>query len=196
MILDGYVKDKCGIAIKNAIVEIKDRTFNTLYHTESNDDGYYQLDIPEGRYPFLVAVKDYAVNYLEYWCQNLPLFKNMSLDISFDQLEIYGLHAFEVKGADNGLMVYFRPMSLLKFQQGKEDIAPDDITITVTIDGKESPVIFQNRVTELADNRKLTAYLIQVGLPENTFSWKQLTVQIQNKDNHYGAATIFQTDLP
>ncbi len=65
----------------------------------------------------LTAVKDYAVHYLEYWCQNISLESPMTLDVSFDQLEIYGLHAFMVKGGGNSLMVYFRPMSLSKFLQ-------------------------------------------------------------------------------
>ena len=191
MLLNGYVKDKYGMPIADAVVEIKDCNFITLYHTQSNDDGYYQLDIPEGRYPFLVAVKNYAVNYLEYWCQNLPLFEDTTLDVSFDTIELYGLHAFEIKGAGNGLMIYLRPMSLLKFQRGDEDISPDDPVFQITIDGKDCPVILKNQVTELADNQKLTAYLIQAELPDGIFAWKQLDVQIRDKEQNYGAATLF-----
>ena len=111
MILEGYVSNKNNMPIAGASVEIKGDDFVTIYHTESAENGYYQFDIPSGHYPFLIAVKDYAVNYLEYWCQNIQLQQNMSLNVSFDKLEIYGLHVFTVKGGGNSIMAYFRPMS-------------------------------------------------------------------------------------
>ena len=118
------------------------------------------LDIPKGQYPFLTAVKDYGANYLEYWCQNISLQADMSLNVSFDKLEIYGLHVFSVKGASNSLMVYFRPMSLPKFQQGMQDIAPDDIVIKATIDNQEMRVINTNMVKATPHKRHNPRYTI------------------------------------
>ena len=46
MFLNGYVRDKNGMPIDKASVEIKGDDFATLYRTESNEEGYYQLDIP------------------------------------------------------------------------------------------------------------------------------------------------------
>ena len=194
MILDGYVTDKNKLPIANALVEIKGENFVTLFSTESKEDGYYVLDIPKGQYPFLTAVKDYGVNYLEYWCQNISLQADMSLNVSFDKLEIYGLHAFSVEGAGNSLMVYFRPMSLPKFQQGMLDIAPEDIVIKATIDNQEMRVINTNVVKEFAGGRELTAYLIQVETGERNIPWHKLDLQIADIDNHYGAATIFNSE--
>lgn len=193
MILEGYVTNKNNIPIAGASVEIKSDDFVTIYHTESDENGYYQFDIPSGHYPFLIAVKDYAVNYLEYWCQNIQLQQNMSLNVSFDKLEIYGLHVFTVKGGGNSLMAYFRPMSLVKFQQGEQDIAPEDIAICVSIDGQERSVILTNMVKEFAGDRELSAYLIQIETPEINMPWHRFDIQITDKDNHYGAATIFNT---
>ena len=65
MILEGYVTDKNKSPIANAIVEVKGNNFVTLFSAESNNEGYYKLDIPTGKYPFLTAVKDYGTNYLE-----------------------------------------------------------------------------------------------------------------------------------
>lgn len=191
MILEGYVTDKNKLPIADAFIEVKGDNFVTLFRAASNEDGYYKLDIPVGNYPFLTAVKDYGTNYLEYWCQNIPLQNNMSLDVSFDKLEIYGLHVFPVKGAGNSLMVYFRPMSLVKFQQGVQDIAPEDITIKVIIDNQEMPVITTNLVKEFAGGREMSAYLIQVETTGLDKRWHKFDLQIQDKDNHYGAATIF-----
>ncbi|MBQ8280519.1 MAG: carboxypeptidase regulatory-like domain-containing protein [Roseburia sp.] len=195
MILEGYVKDKHDTPIDNAIVEIKGEDFITIYSTESNEEGYYKFDIPSGRYPFLIAVKDYAEKCLEYWCQNILLQNDMLLDVSFDTLEIYGLHVFSVKGGGNSLMAYFRPMSLIRFQQGEQDIAPKDITIKVTIDGKERRVINTNEVKEVAGEQEMSAYLIQVETTEKNMHWNKFDIEIKDKDGNYGAATIFNENI-
>ena len=195
MILEGYVTDKNKLPFVNALIEVKGDNFITLFSAESNNEGYYKLDLPAGKYPFLTAVKDYGVNYLEYWCQNISLKADMSLDVSFDKLEIYGLHVFAVKGAGNSLMVYFRPMSLPKFQQGMQDIAPEDIIIKATIDNQEMRVINTNMVKEFAGGRELTAYLIQVETSESNIPWHKFDLQIIDADNHYGAATIYNNDV-
>lgn len=191
MILEGYVRDKHGQPIANAALEIKGEDFLTIYSAESDEHGYYRFDIPQGNYPFLIAVKDYAVHNLEYWCQNIPLQNDMRLDISFDKLEIYGLHVFTVKGAGKKLMVYFRPMSLLKYQQGKSDIAPQNISVKVTVDGEECAVIAENPVKEYADGHAMSAYLLQVDADTH---WKKFDIEITDEDGCYGAATIFNTD--
>ena len=191
MKIEGYVTDKNQAPITGALLEVKDENFVTLFSAESNDDGYYMLDIPAGLYPFLTAVKDYGVNFLEYWCQNISLQADMSLNLSFDKLEIYGLHVFSVKGAGNSLMVYFRPMSLPKFQQGMQDIAPDNIVIKASIDDQEVRVINTNSVKEFAGGCELSAYLIQVEIIESDVPWQKFDIQIRDADNHYGAATIY-----
>ena len=191
MKIEGYVTDKNQAPIAGALLEVKDENFVTLFSAESNDDGYYMLDIPAGLYPFLTAVKDYGVNFLEYWCQNISLQADMSLNLSFDKLEIYGLHVFSVKGAGNSLMVYFRPMSLPKFQQGMQDIAPDNIVIKASIDDQEVRVINTNSVKEFAGGCELSAYLIQVEITESDDPWQKFDIQIRDADNHYGAATIY-----
>ena len=195
MKIEGYVTDKNKAPIANALVEVKGETFVTLFSTESNEAGYYVLDIPTGQYPFLTAVKDYGVDYLEYWCQNILLQTDMSIDVSFDKLEIYGLHVFPVKGAGNSLMAYFRPMSLPKFQQGMQDIAPENIVVKASIDNQEVPVINTNLVKEIAGDREMSAYLIQVETNENNMLWHKFDLQITDNDNHYGAATIYNKDV-
>jgi len=195
MKIEGYATDKNKVSIANALIEIKGEDFVTLFSTASKEDGYFVLDVPAGKYPFLTAVKDYGVNYLEYWCQNISLQSNMSLNVSFDKLEIYGLHVFSVKGAGNSLMVYFRPMSLPKFQQGKQDIAPDGIVIKATIDNQEMRVINTNTVKEFAGGLELTAYLVQVETSESNIPWHKFDLEITDADNHYGAATIYNNEV-
>lgn len=191
MLIHGYVTDKNKSPIANALIEVKGSDFRTLFSATSGEDGFYDLDIPAGTYPFLTAVKDYAVNYLEYWCQNIELQSDLFLDVSFDQLELYGLHVFTVKGGRNNLMAYFRPMSLTKFLQGLKDIAPENITVKAAIDHQEVPVLMINPVKEVADGLEMTAYLIQLESAGISPSWRRFDLEVRDGDGHYGAATLF-----
>ena len=105
-------------------VEIKNENFETMYQTLSDESGNFELCVPDGVYPFLTAVRNYGDQYLEYWAQNIPAQQEPELHIRIDTLEVYGLHAFIVKGAANALSIYFRPMSLEKYKAGEVDIAP------------------------------------------------------------------------
>ncbi len=191
MKISGYVKDKKGIGVEGATVEIKNENFETLYRTYSDSNGYYEMIAEGGRYPFLVSVKDYGEENLEYWCQNIDLSRDVRLDVSFDKLEIYGLHVFFVKGAYPSLMVYFRPMSLEKFKNGEEDIAPDIREICVEIDNSKVEIYSKNKVGEFVGDRVITAYLLQVALPDRESDWNRLGIEICDENCNYGRADIF-----
>ena len=72
-------------------------------------------------YPYLIGVKDYAIENLEFWCHDLDLTIDQTLDFKFGKLEIYWTNVFQVKGAYPSLMIYFRPMSLEKYKLGLKD---------------------------------------------------------------------------
>ena len=195
MRLFGYTCGKDGQPICGAVVEIKDTNFQTLYRTESDEHGFYQIDVANAVYPFVAAVKDYGVRYLEYWCQNLDLNQDQRLDVKFDTLEIYGLHPFWIKGGLNALMVYFRPMSLDKFQKGERDIAPELECIQVTLDGKAAEILVRNQVRESIGDRELTAYLIHVSNPKEQRRWNRLDLELWDSKGNYGAATFFCSEI-
>lgn len=195
MRLFGYTCGKDGQPICGAVVEIKDTNFQTLYRTESDEHGFYQIDVANAVYPFVAAVKDYGVRYLEYWCQNLDLNQDQRLDVKFDTLEIYGLHPFWIKGGLNALMVYFRPMSLDKFQKGERDIAPELECIQVTLDGKAAEILVCNQVRESIGDRELTAYLIHVSNPNEQRRWNRLDLELWDSKGNYGAATFFCSEI-
>ena len=101
----------------------------------------------------------------------------MTFEVSFGKLEIYGLHVFPVKGARNSLMVYYSPMRLTKFQQGMQDIAPENIAIKASIDNQEIRVINTNLVKKFAGGRELSAYLIQAEtITSNIFKQTERTI--------------------
>ncbi len=190
MILDGYIKDKYDQPVEQAVVELKNNSFETLFTACTDTEGYYRFDIPAGYYPFFFAVKGYKESGLEYWCQDIVLDADLQLDAKIDTLEVYGLHCFTVKGAANGLMVYFRPMSLDKYLRGAEDIAPDQIDIKVSVDGEESTIVNVNKVFECAGTHKMPAYLIQID-SEKADTWYKLDVEIWDENQNYGAASVF-----
>ena len=187
----GSVKDKNGNPISGASIEVKEESFETIYQCESDVLGAYALDLPAGHYPFLIAVKDYASQNLEYWCQNINLTQDLQLDLRFDSLEIYGLHAFRVKGAYPSLMIYFRPMSLERYKRGEEDICPEIKEIHESVDGVPVSVLRQNKVPEYVGENDMTAFLIQVDLPAQTTAWKRLDVEIWDEAGAFGMATLF-----
>lgn len=59
MILDGYIKDKYDQPVEQAVVELKNNSFETLFTACTDTEGYYRFDIPAGYYPFFFAVKGY-----------------------------------------------------------------------------------------------------------------------------------------
>lgn len=187
--LQGYVCDKLGKPVPGALVELKDESFQTVLSAVTDGEGRYCLEAEKGVYPFVTAVKDYGVENLEYWCQNLDLRQDLRLDIRFDKLEIYGLHVFCVRGGMNPLMVYFRPMSLTKFLAGEGDIAPDIKTIEAKLDGRQARILMRNPVKELAGDREMTAYLLQ--LEAESRNWGKLELSLWDTEGNFGMAGIF-----
>lgn len=187
--LTGIVCDKQGHPIPGALVELKNDGFQTVCSAVTDEKGQYVLDAEPKGYPFLTAVKDYAVKNLEYWCQNLDLRQDVCLDIRFDKLEIYGLHAFCIKGGVNPLMVYFRPMSLDKFLAGERDIAPTIQTIEAKLDGCSAPVLHINPIKELAEEDEMTAYLVQLDAKHK--EWNKLEISLWDTEGNFGMAAIF-----
>ena len=194
-IIHGTVTGGDGI-LPGVSVEIKNEQFETLYETVSDETGTFSLSVPDGIYHFLTAVREYGDRYLEYWAQNIPAQRELTLNVRIDTIEVYGLHAFHVKGAANALTVYFRPMSLQKFKSGAHDIAPElgKCNITVLVDGQQSEVYSLNRVQEYAgeDVGLLTAYLLQVSVPLNADEWKRVDVTVRDNEEQFGCATLFR----
>ena len=183
-------------ALASVSIEIKNENFETIYQTLSDENGKFELCVPDGSYPFLTAVRDYGDRHLEYWAQNIPAQQELELHIQIDTLEVYGLHAFIVKGAAKALSIYFRPMSLEKFKAGEADLAPvlKESDITVAVNGRESKVYVVNLVREyIGEERKyLSAYLIQSSIPEGVKEWERIDITICDPEKHIGCATLFR----
>ena len=189
--LYGIVTDPNDVPYENALIEVKGEDFCTLFSAATDANGRYSLDLPDGVYPFVTAVKDYAVTCLECWVHDLPVSGDTRLDLRFESLEVYGLNVFQVRGGHPSLHLYFRPMSLAKFREGVPDIAPDIDCIRILIDGSEVAILQCSKVGEYADGRVLTAYLLQAALPAPAAAWRRIDLEITDTDGHFGMAMIF-----
>ena len=174
-------------------MELKDEHFETVYQAFSDDARHYQLDVPPGHYPFLTAVKDYAVHYLEYWCQDIPLIQPVSLDVILDPAGSYGLHVPR-QGRREWPDGYFRPMSLDKYRAGKRTLPRRDICHRAGGRRPRAPVLV-NPVKEVCPDSKMAAYLIQIQTPSGAPSWSKCGLRIQDSEGHCGAAAIFHSPL-
>lgn len=194
-IIQGITKDKHENILTAVSIELKNEDFQTVYSAISDEQGHFVMTVPDAVYPFLTAVRDYATDYLEYWSHNVPAYGCLDLDIEIDTLEIYGIHAFEVKGAAKTLSIWFRPMSLRKFQAQEKEIAPDfDMDgIVVKINEQPTEVVVVNRVNEyIGEEGCVTAYLIQAKLPKGIKNWSRVDLRLKDLDGHIGAATLFR----
>ncbi len=191
----GVVADKEGAALEGATVGLKNSQFEDVLLTTTNRNGEYLLEADVGYYPFMYAVKGYADEFLEYWCQNIRLADDMVIDAQIGRLEVYGLHCFVIKGAYPALTIYFRPMSLTKYQAGREDIAPDlsSEMIHVSVNGCPLEVYLLNTVEEFAGDRNMTAYLIQASYPSELLPMGNnfLKVRVTDKAGDMGEASLY-----
>ena len=194
-LIKGVITDKNKCKLDGVYVALFNSEFEEILCTTTNEHGEYMLEAKDGYYPFMVAVKEYKDNFLEFWCQNINLESNITINAAIDKLEVYGLHCFIVKGGYPSVMVYFRPMSLEKFKLGERDICPNMInsSIKVSINGFESEVYKVSKVEEYGRACSLTAYLIQVSMPDELLpeNKNMLVVQVLDLDGLFGQASIF-----
>ncbi len=179
----GRVTDFAGRPIEGAAVELKNARFDNVAQALSDKDGRYSLAVAKGVYMALTAVKDYRVKSLEYWAWTVPAEKDLEINPRFDRLEVYGLNAWSVQGGYPSLMIYFRPMSLVRTGRlvagagGMEklgelpvlDIAPElePGDIQVLIDGQPVKVLQAGRIREASGpSQHMFGYVIQVPWPD------------------------------
>jgi hypothetical protein len=181
--ISGRVTDFKDQPIEGASVELKDSRFETVAKAVSGKDGRYSLTAAKGQYMALLAVKDYQVNFLEYWAWAVPAERDLEINPRFDRLEVYAVNAWRPQGGYPSYQVYFRPMSLTRVIKkvteagGMEnlgkfpllDIAPELTAkdILVRIDGQAVKILRVNKVREAAGpSQDMIGYVIQTDLSE------------------------------
>jgi hypothetical protein len=194
--ITGKVTDFNNRPIDSAFVDIKNTSFNTVYSTYSNKNGDYTLTIDEGSYFALscIRMRDYGINNLEFWAWNVQAFENLTINICYDKLEIYGVNVFSIQGGNPGYTMYFRPMSLTRFKNKMPDISPsiENMDLSVEINGKAVKVNSVQKVEEYTNAQKVYGFLIQTDLGDSTNKdFDIIKIEGKNKENNDMGEAIY-----
>lgn len=206
--LSGRVEDFNGNPLEGATVRLDNHRFTPVVEVLTDENGCYEIEAEPGLYHDIFICKDYGVHNLEYWAWDIPLFEDRVINARIDGLEIYSLRAFRVKYYGiKQVMLYFRPMSLAKGKQFKEDksllegpiinIAPElhKEDIEVRIEGVPSTIYAVNKVLESAgENQHIYAYLVHVSHePDLNYNqYHRIDLTLTDRDTHEkGEGTVF-----
>ncbi|MBP1673827.1 MAG: hypothetical protein H6Q25_1642 [Bacteroidetes bacterium] len=177
--LYGRVTDFEGNPIDSVSIRLKNKQFENLYETLTDKDGRFSLLVKMDNYYCLYAIKlsDYKKTKLEYWAWNVPIFNDLEINPQYNNMEVYGVNAFEPQVTPHETYrIYFRPMSLKKgngisVEKGDTlNIAPETITpneLDIKINGVAADIVGINKITEYARGNYLYGYDIQVLKPKN-----------------------------
>lgn len=209
--LSGIVTDKNKVPLEDTDVYLMNSNFEEICKTKTDQYGHYKIIAEKGLNYLLAIVKDYSVNFLEYWTWNLPLLEDVEINACIDGLEIYAINVFRIQGAFPALTIYFRPMSLHRVKSKQEDEklqqrSIDDISpklvkgdIDVFVDNENVEVYKINKVEEYSGLNEgcpqyLYSYLIQIQLPKNFNKTGYYKIDLKIKDREtgeYGEGTVF-----
>jgi len=212
--LYGRVTDFMGSGLDSVSVRLKNRKFQNLYETLTDNDGKFSLNVEKGIYYCLYAIKlsEYRKTKLEYWAWNVPLLHDLEINPRYDNIEIYGVNILEPQVTPQETYnIYFRPMSLkkgnpLKIEKGDTiDMAPETISpgeLVIKTNGIRSEIISIQKVVEYARGNYFYGYCVQVHKPainkvlmnnsEAADGWDKISIVLRSKETgETGTADAF-----
>jgi hypothetical protein len=192
--ISGKVTDFSGKPIVSAMIEAKTKLFDMKYHAFSDKNGNYSISVEEGNYIAFSCIRmaDYGKTNLEFWAWNVPAYNNMTINMRYERLEVYGLNVFRIQGAQRGYTIYCRPMSLTRYLEWEKypispmNLAPnpDKMRVEVTINGSTAKVNMVEKVKEYAGKQTMDAYLIYTDLGAVTNKpYDEIRVTITDLEN-------------
>jgi len=192
--ISGKVTDFSGKPIVSAMIEAKTRLFEMKYHAFSDKNGNYSINVEAGTYIGISCVRmnDYGKSNLEFWAWNVPAYNNMTINMRYERLEVYGLNVFKIQGAHRGYAIYCRPMSLTRYIEWEKspsslmNIAPnpDKMRVEVTINGSSAKVNMVEKLKEYAGKQTAEAYMIYTDMGAATSKpYDEIRVTITDLEN-------------
>lgn len=197
--ISGKVTDYNGCPVDSCTVLIYNPDFTEAYETLSNSQGFYSLDsIPKGRYAAIAAmrVNEYPRMLavapedmkLEFWAWNVIADHDITLNIRYDKMELYGTKAFIEYGGRQEMLIYTRPMSVTKVisyqnfvDKGEAEknsivtVEPQYMNFEVYADGKPLEIFSVQPLNMLNKGNSVgndICYLLQVELPQDIYEHK------------------------
>ncbi len=193
-VITGTVRDFDGKPVPGADVALKAASFNDLYTAKADAEGRYRMTVEDGRYMALesITMADYGKTRLEFWAWNVPVDSDMTIDVRYHRLEIYGVNVFKVQGAGPGLTAYFRPMSLTralsKDTKKDPDIAPQptEMDIAIAVDDTPAKIDTVERVQEyIGPGPVMYSYLVHF-TPAGSYTKGTHLIRITGHDKANG----------
>ena len=225
--ITGRVTDYNGLPVDSCSIIIFNPGFSIARETLSDADGYYRLDsVPEGRYAAIAAIRfnEYPRMQqvplknmkLEFWAWNVALADNLTLNIRYDKLELYGTKAFYEYGGRQELLIYTRPMSVtkatrysdLKDKAGMEKnmnitVAPEFMDFKVYADCEPLDILSVQHLSlpnANGNSQNDDCYLIQTSLPVNFRSHFNKPYEIRvvghNKEFDEWGECVYYLEIP
>jgi len=212
--LYGRVTDFSGNGLDSVSVRLKNRKFQNLYETLTDNDGRFSLNVEKGTYYCLYAIKlsEYRKTSLEYWAWYVPMYHDLEINPRYDNLEIYGVNVFESQVTpQETYQIYFRPMSLKKgnpqvIEKGDTiNMAPETISpgeLEIEINGIRSEIISIQKILEYARGNYFYGFNVQVFRPamnqsalsptEAVEGWDKISIVLRSKETgETGTADCF-----
>ena len=225
--ISGRVTDYNGVPVDSCSVIIYNPDFSEALETLSDSNGYYRLDsVPKGRYAAIAAmrVNEYPRMQqvpleemkLEFWAWNVIVDNDLTLNIRYDKMELYGTKAFFEYGGRQELLIYTRPMSVTKVindpnfmdkaaqeKTTNVTVAPQFIDFKVYVDGRQSDIISVQHLSFPNTNGNIInddCYLIQTYLPSDIYSHFEKPYEIRvvghNKEFDEWGESVYYLEIP
>lgn len=225
--ISGHVTDYQGNPVDSCSVIVYNPDFTEAFEVLTNADGCYRIDsVPRGRYAAIAAMRvneyprvmqvPFDNMKLEFWAWNVIMDRDLSLDIRYDKLELYGTKAFFEYGGRQELLIYTRPMSVTKVirdpgfmdkaaqeKNTNVTIAPQFIEFKVYIDGIPTDVLSTQHLSMVNTNGNPTnddCYLLQVPIPNDIYSHSDKPYEIRvvghNKEFDEWGESVYYLEAP
>lgn len=94
-----------------------------------DENGNYEIFLPEKTSSIAIFDKDYSKSNLECWIYEADLKEDLRLDARLDKIEVFRLHAWP---GEMKLYIHFIPMSITRVNETKRKGAKDEISIAST----------------------------------------------------------------
>jgi hypothetical protein len=193
--LSGKITDFDGKPMKAYVVACPDSFAGDQLGKWSDEQGHYEIGLPERTYNAIVAnTEHYGLSLLEAWGWHIIMDSDQTLDFKIGNGEVYNLNVWTNNGGGWNYFISFRPMALDLSKKPKKysvnlsaqeipihDIAPDFLPkdLKVRINGQEAEIISLQKFYETqAPDHGMPDYLIQVKRSEAATFGKQ-TVQVE-----------------
>lgn len=193
--LSGKVTDFEGKPMKAYVIACPDAFAGDSLGKCSDDQGNYEIDLPERTYNAIEAnTEKYGVSLLEAWAWHIIMDSDQTIDFKIGNGEVYNLNVWTNNGGGWNYFLSFRPMVLDLDKKAKDyplnlgsqeipihDLAPNLLPkdIRVRVNGQDVDIISLQKFYETpATDLGMPNYLVQVKRKGEAVFGKQ-TVQVE-----------------